>query len=84
MARVAGFRRGGGRVAPHGYLLHGGRGAGRKRQEVGMSGPIAVLVAAAVIVAGGYGLYKISFERGYVQGYEDASVGLMLDDNEGE
>lgn len=49
-----------------------------------MSGPIAVLVAAAVIVAGGYGLYKISFERGYVQGHEDASVGLMLDDNEGE
>ena len=49
-----------------------------------MSGALAVLVAAAVIVAGGYGLYKIAFERGYVNGYEDASVGLMLDDNEGE
>ena len=50
-----------------------------------MSGPIAVLVAAAVIVAGGYGLFKVAFERGYVHGYEDASnIRLMLDDDEGE
>lgn len=48
-----------------------------------MSGAVAVLIAAAVIVAGGYGLFRIAYERGYVQGYEDASVGLMLDD-EGE
>ena len=38
-----------------------------------MSGAIAVLIAAGVIVAGGYGLYKIAFERGYVHGYEEAA-----------
>ncbi|MHC1785447.1 MAG: hypothetical protein AB9880_00035 [Christensenellales bacterium] len=45
---------------------------------------LAVASAIVALVLGGYGLHKISFERGYVHGYEDATppvkVEVDLDD----
>lgn len=46
---------------------------------------IAICVAVFSLIAGGYGLGLICYERGYVHGHEDASnIRLMLDDDEGE
>ena len=34
---------------------------------------VAICFAVAALVAGGYGLGLVMFERGYVHGYEDAT-----------
>lgn len=36
---------------------------------------IYLAIAAIAIVAGGYGLFQIAFQQGYVEGYEDATHG---------
>lgn len=36
-----------------------------------MSFLFGVLAGAACLVIGGYGLYKVAFAQGYVEGYED-------------
>lgn len=38
-----------------------------------MSFLLGVLAGGACLVIGGYGLYKVAFAQGYVQGYEDAT-----------
>ena len=39
---------------------------------------VAICVAVVALVAGGYGLGLVMFERGYVHGYEDATGGDVV------
>jgi len=39
---------------------------------------IAICVAVLSLIAGGYGLGLVCYERGYVHGYEDATQGWVF------
>lgn len=44
-----------------------------EQERADMSDLVAIAVTAICIVAGGYGLYKAAFARGYANGYEEAT-----------